>query len=185
MNEQDSQSSGTPADGHVAKATGPVLLCFDGSDNASQAISAAGTLMVGREAIVLSVWEPVASLTSLNPLGEVVGEVTGIYREMDEVGAQLAKRQADEGVAVAGRAGFDAEPLTALGKPWVEILRVAEERDVAAIVLGGGGLARLSSIVLGSVSARVLHSCPRPVLVIPAGDAASGRERTPDQAGND
>ena len=92
---------------------------------------------------------------------------------MDEIGAQLANRHANEGAAVARRAGFEAEALTAQGKPWVQILRVAEDHNVAAIVLGGGGLARLSSIVLGSVSARVLHNCPRPVLVIPATDTVS------------
>ena len=162
------------AAGHSNAATGPVLLCFDGSENARQAISAAGAVLGSRTAIVLSVWEPAALLTSLDPIGDVVGEVTGIYKEMDEIGAQLANRQASEGTAGAHRAGFEAEALTAQGKPWAEILRVAEDHDVAAIVLGGGGLARLSSIVLGSVSARVLHNCPRPVLVIPAADAVSG-----------
>lgn len=173
MNEQGAENPTSTAAGHANAATGPVLLCFDGSENARQAIFAAGALLGSRTAIVLSVWEPAASLTSLNPIGAVVGEVTGIYKEMDEIGAQLASRQAGEGAAVARRAGFDAEALTAQGKPWVEILRVAQDHGVAAIVLGGGGLARLSSIVLGSVSARVLHNCPRPVLVIPAADAVS------------
>jgi nucleotide-binding universal stress UspA family protein len=173
MNEQDAENHSSLAAGDTNAATGPVLLCFDGSENAEQAIFAAGALLGSRSAIVLSVWEPAASLTSLNPIGEVVGEVTGIYKEMDEIGAQLASRQAGEGAAVARRAGFDAEALTAQGKPWAEILRVAQDHGVAAIVLGAGGLARLSSIVLGSVSARVLHNCPRPVLVIPAADAVS------------
>jgi nucleotide-binding universal stress UspA family protein len=173
MNEQGTENPSSTAAGHSNTATGPVLLCFDGSENARQAISAAGPVLGSRTAIVLSVWEPAALLTSLDPIGDVVGEVTGIYEEMDEIGAQLANRQASEGAAVARRAGFEAEALTAQGEPWAEILRVAEDHDVAAIVLGGG-LARLSSIVLGSVSARVLHNCPRPVLVIPAADAVSG-----------
>src|ERR1700692_2811971 len=104
MNEQGAQNPSSTAAGHANAATGPVLLCFDGSENARQAIFAAGALLGSRTAIVLSVWEPAASLTSLNPIGEVVGEVTGIYKEMDEIGAQLASRQAGEGAAVARRA---------------------------------------------------------------------------------
>jgi nucleotide-binding universal stress UspA family protein len=149
-----------------------VLLCFDGSDNARQAISAAGALLGSRTAIVLSVWEPAASLTSLHPIGAVIGEITGIYREMDEIGVQLANRQAGEGAAVARRAGFEAEALAVQGKPWAEILRAAEDHNVAAIVLGGGLQARLSSIVLGSVSARVLHNSSRLVLIVPVAVAS-------------
>jgi nucleotide-binding universal stress UspA family protein len=173
MNEQGAENPSSTSAGHSNAAAGPVLLCFDGSENAGRAISTAGVLLGSRTAIVLSVWEPAASLTSLNPIGDMVGRVTGIYREMDEIGAQLANRQADEGTAIARRAGFDAEALTAQGKPWVEILRVAEDHNVAAIVLGGGGRARLSSTLVGGVAARVLHHCPRPVLVVPAAGGVS------------
>lgn len=173
MKEQRADNPSSTAADPASAATGPVLLCFDGSDNARQAISAAAALLGSRTAIVLSVWEPAASLASLSPIGALIGEVTGIYKEMDEIGAQLANRQAGEGAAVARRAGFEAAALTAQGKPWAEILRAAEDHNVAAIVLGGGRQARLSSMVLGSVSARVLHNCPRPVLVVPVADASS------------
>ncbi len=156
---------------HSSAASGPVLLCFDGSESAGRAISAAGALLGSRAAIVLSVWEPVASLTSLSPVGDMVGQVTGIYREMDEIGAQLADDRADEGAAIARRAGFDAQALTAQGKPWVEILRVAEDHNVMAIVLAGGPRAGVGSALIGGVPARVLHHCPRPVIVIPAAAA--------------
>src|ERR1700730_14141438 len=155
MNEQGAETPGRTAAGDANAGAGPVLLCFDGSESARRAISTAGALFGGRPAIVLSVWEPLASRTSLSPIGDMVGQVTGIYKEMDQIGAELANRQATEGVAVARQAGFAPRPLTAQGKPWVEILRAAEEHNVAAIVMGADGLARLSSIVLGSVSARV------------------------------
>jgi nucleotide-binding universal stress UspA family protein len=90
----------------------------------------------------------------------MVGQVTGIYREMDEIGAQLADDRADEGAAIARRAGFDAQALTAQGKPWVEILRVAEDHNVMAIVLGGGPRAGVGSALIGGVPARVASHHP-------------------------
>ena len=38
----------------------PVLLCFDGSDDAAHAILRAGEMLGPRSAVVLTVWEPVA-----------------------------------------------------------------------------------------------------------------------------
>jgi nucleotide-binding universal stress UspA family protein len=173
MNTQGADNPGSTPAAQSDAPDRPVLLCFDGSQDATQAILAASALLGKRTAIVLSVWQPVASLTSLNPIGDIVGRVTGIYSEMDEIGSGLVSRKAEDGVEIARRAGFRAEALTASGSPWVEILRVAEDRDVAAIVLGARGLTRPSLIAVGSVSARVLHHSPRPLLIIPAAGAVS------------
>jgi nucleotide-binding universal stress UspA family protein len=175
MNERPAEDHDRAPVAHAGAPDRPALLCFDGSPDATKAILAAGALLGRRTAIVLSVWEPAASLMPLNPMGDAVGRVTGIYEEMDEIGGDLAGRQAQDGLEIAHRAGFRARALTAEGKPWVEILRVAEERDAAAIVLGARGLTRLSSIALGSVSARILHHSRRPVLVIPATGAEGSR----------
>jgi hypothetical protein len=40
---------------------GPVLLCYDGSDPARQAIERAGRVLGGGKAVVLTVWESVGS----------------------------------------------------------------------------------------------------------------------------
>ncbi len=44
--------------GQRAKDAHPVLLCFDGSDDAATAIAKAGELLGPRAAVVLTVWEP-------------------------------------------------------------------------------------------------------------------------------
>ena len=43
-------------DSATGRQRGPVLLCYDGSDNARQAIERAGQLLGGGEAVVLTVW---------------------------------------------------------------------------------------------------------------------------------
>lgn len=143
-----------------------MLLCFDGSAEAAEAIRCAGVLLAPREAIVLTVAIPAKDELPLDPGGDLVGRVTGLYRDWDEVAIELAERHARGGCELASGEGFTARPLTASGKPAATILRIAEEHDVAAIVLGAGRHGALGGL-LGSVSARVVGRAVRPVLVIP------------------
>ncbi len=43
------------------------LICFDGSDDAVTAIAAAGEMLAPCEAVVVTVWEPVASWAPYDP----------------------------------------------------------------------------------------------------------------------
>jgi nucleotide-binding universal stress UspA family protein len=147
--------------------TSPVLLCFDGSDEAAAAIRHAAGLLAGREAIVLSVAVPAKDEMPLDPLSDVVGRLSGLYGDWDEACAELAERQARNGCQLATDAGMRARTLTAVGKIAPTILRIADEQDAALIVLGAGAHGRLGGL-LGSVAARVVHQAQRPVLVVPA-----------------
>ena len=53
--------------GQRAKDAHPVLLCFDGSDDAATAIAKAGELLGPRAAVVLTVWEPAALWVPYDP----------------------------------------------------------------------------------------------------------------------
>lgn len=146
--------------------TGPALLCFDGSGEAAAAIQRAGALLPEYEAIVLAVAIPAADRFPLDPLGDFVGMLSGVYKDWDEVCVELAERQAREGCQLAAQAGLNARPLTAEGKPVPTILRIADEQDVAVIVLGAHRQGALGAL-LGSVSSGVVHQASRPVLVVP------------------
>jgi nucleotide-binding universal stress UspA family protein len=149
---------------------GPILICYDGSFGARNAVVRAAELFAPGDAVVLSVWPPAAEITPLDPVGDAVGRWTGIYREMDAAGADLAHAQASEGAQLARESGLDASPETAMGEVWREILRVADDHDVAVIVVGARGVKGMERVLLGSVSDRVLHHSRRPVLVFPAAD---------------
>jgi hypothetical protein len=47
-------------EGHASSADGPLLVCYDGSEDASNAIRRAGALFPGRRALVVTVWQPTA-----------------------------------------------------------------------------------------------------------------------------
>jgi nucleotide-binding universal stress UspA family protein len=158
-----------------AGAAGPVLLCFDGSDDAARAIGAAGALLGSRAATVLTVWEPVANWAPYDPASALTAGVSRLAaRELglDETARDVACSTAGQGVELARQAGFDAVGDVRQGKPWVAICDCAKETDAALVVLGARGLSRVQSALLGSVSAAVLVHARRAVLVIPGGARA-------------
>ena len=66
-------------------------------------------------------------------------------------------------------------PATSREEPsaWHALLDLADEIDAAAVVVGSRGLSGVKSMLLGSVSAGVLHHASRPVLVAPPADQSS------------
>jgi nucleotide-binding universal stress UspA family protein len=65
-------------------------------------------------------------------------------------------------------AGFTAEARAELDSPtWEGIVAVADELDVAVIVLGSRGLNGARELFEGSVSHDVAEHAGRPVLIVP------------------
>jgi nucleotide-binding universal stress UspA family protein len=146
-----------------------MLLCFDGSDDAAAAIVKAGELLAPRRAVVLTVWEPVASWAPYDPATMMTAPLSRLAADamhLDEIVRDVAREQVEQGLGLAAKAGFQAEARLEQGKPWHEICRVAGELDAEAIVVGARGLGRVESALLGSVSLAVVHHARRPVLVV-------------------
>ena len=127
-------------EGHSSTADGPLLLCFDGSEDARHAIERAGELFRGRHAFVVKVWQP----TALSGLGFAAASCasTGGLIELDRAATELAGRVASDGARIAQAAGLDAEPVVveAVGPVWTRILETADQHDAATIVMGSRGL---------------------------------------------
>jgi nucleotide-binding universal stress UspA family protein len=154
-----------------AKHPRPVLLCFDGSDDAAGAIAKAGELLGPRMAVVLTVWEPLSVWEPYDPATILTAPVSKLASNelgLDEIASELAREKSDRGLALARKAGFQAQSRVAKGRSWRAICDVAEELGAEPIVVGARGLSRVQSVLLGSVSAAVLAHAERPVLVIPA-----------------
>lgn len=153
--------------GDAVSRAHPLLLCYDGSEDAKRAILHAGALFSGGEALVLTVWR---STTSLGSVGWSGATVMPNFAELDDAAFEAGATRAAEGVSLARQAGLQAEPLTieADGPVWEAIVETADRRQAAVIVLGSRGLTSLRSILLGSVSATVVHQAHRPTLVIHA-----------------
>jgi nucleotide-binding universal stress UspA family protein len=153
-------------EGHTSIADGPLVLCYDGSEDAGHAIQYAGELFAGRRALVVTVWRPTVALGGLGMAGETAGMVD--FFELDQAAAEHGRRVAEEGVRIAQSAGLDADPVAvkATGSVWKAIVETADRHDAATIVMGSRGLTGVRSMLLGSVSNGVVHHAERPALVI-------------------
>ena len=62
---------------------------------------------------------------------------------------------------------YQVQTFLGEGKPFEEILRVADEWEADLIVLGTHGRTGLSHVLMGSVAEKVIRHTTKPVLIIP------------------
>jgi nucleotide-binding universal stress UspA family protein len=155
--------------------SGPVVIGFDGTPAAEHAVREGGPLLAGRKAVVLVVWSQglgfelvtlPASEIGLPPAPADVETALEIDREL----LRAAESQAQRGVAIAREAGVAAEPLVVADDPDTSvhetIVRVADQRDAAAILIGTHGHGPISELLLGATTRGVLRRASVPVVVV-------------------
>jgi nucleotide-binding universal stress UspA family protein len=147
----------------------PVLFCFDGSEDAKHAIREAGSFMVLRDALVLTVWQDAEAIPSLAWAAATLPDLEDVFAAARDGAARVA----EEGAGIARAVGFAAGALVdeAKGPIWVAVQRVIDEHDVSVVVVGSRGLSGVKSLLLGSVSTGIVHHVTRPVVVVRRADA--------------
>ena len=124
-----------------AGSPGAVLIAYDGSAAAAEAIDATGRLLPGARALVVTVWASVRPAAAGARVALPQGVIEQAVRNLDAAAQEAAGEMAQEGADRARAAGLHAVVLTieAEGSVAATILRVAAERDVIAVVLGSRG----------------------------------------------
>ena len=141
----------------------PILICYDGSDNARRGIDVAADLLGPRRAIVLDIAPYLTGVETYAVMGSPLGAA-----EVEKMNAADAMERAKEGAELARAAGFTAEPRSELDEPtWEGILDVADDVDAAVIVFGSRGLTGVRERFQGSLSHEVAEHSGRPVLIAP------------------
>src|SRR4051812_8450698 len=156
--------------------SGPVLIGFDGSDEAAHAIREAATLMPGRQALVVVVYkaglgfELVEDLPIHTPGLPPAPLDVRTALEIDRRLAESAQRLAARGREIAQTSGFSARGLAVaddVDTPIAQTLvTVATERDGQAIVLGARGHTRAGEVFIGSTTRDVIRRAACPVVVV-------------------
>jgi nucleotide-binding universal stress UspA family protein len=152
---------------------GPVLFCFDGSEGSRHALRAVVDL-VDRpaEAVVLTVWETVATRLALAG-AFAVGSATG-GADLDAEEESYARSVAEEGAVKAREHGYDASPMIKESFEGIPkaIMETADQVSARLIVCGQRGRGVLRSTLLGSVSHTLASHARRPILIAPEHPAA-------------
>ena len=138
-----------------------MLIAVDGSEHSRRAIEAAARLarqMQSVEVVLLNVADAMV----------FYGELPSFDLEaVERAQRQHQERLLAEALAHARACGLQqVQTQSAVGPTAQEILRVADERGVDQIVMGTHGRGAVGSLLLGSVTQRVVHQAKVPVLLV-------------------
>lgn len=150
----------------------PVVIGFDGTQAAEQAVREAGAVLSSRRAVVVVVWEAgrafeLLDAPTISPGLPVSPVDIDTATELDNAAAEVARALAERGAALATEGGMQAEGLIVADESTVAatIVRVAKEQDAGVIVVGSHGHRGISELLLGSTARDVLRHAPCPVLI--------------------
>lgn len=142
-----------------------VLLATDGSDSSLHAARVLGDLMAGLPEARVTVLYVAHVPRSFNLTDEFGNKVTPevpvdvmIRRSADPI----LRRTISAMGLTEDRVDFEVQ----VGEPAEEIVDLARLEAYDMIVVGSRGLSPVKELLLGSVSNRVLHTAPCPVLVV-------------------
>jgi nucleotide-binding universal stress UspA family protein len=97
---------------------------------------------------------------------EIIG-MAGMSRDDIERAAQAAAQKVFTQLHEAiGETAVAIEDETSIGDPAEEIIRCTEDDNDLLVVIGRRGLSRMQSLLLGSVSERVLRHAHSPIAVV-------------------
>jgi len=136
-----------------------ILLGTDGSPGARRATREAVELSVetGWPLRIVSVWSVPPLELSAAPM---------MAGELAEVARDRAQEALDDAAVEAADAGIGAITYLRQGEVPKQILELAEMIGDVVIVVGSDGRGAISRALLGSVSTRLVHTAPCPVLVV-------------------
>ncbi|TVQ33789.1 MAG: universal stress protein [Wenzhouxiangella sp.] len=136
-----------------------ILVPVDGSAGSSRAAAYAADLARAVDC-------PVTLLFVYHPDPNRVMGMVGLTRErIEEISKEAGAKIFASAREAMGEGSFEIEERVIWGEPREEILAEADKRE-ALIVMGRRGLGQMKELMVGSVSAGVLHTSKRPVTIV-------------------
>ena len=123
------------SEGSREQPSRPVLVCYDGSRAATEALDFTASVLPGVRVLVVSVWRRVSEeKISSGALAPPAGDPA----EANTTALRAATRAAREGTERANAAGLEAEPLVleTITPVWKAVEEVAHAADAMLIVCG-------------------------------------------------
>jgi nucleotide-binding universal stress UspA family protein len=134
-----------------------ILVGADGSDTSMRAAAYAAGLARRQGAKLLVLYAKATPATSI----AVPETIAAVSQTQDQIAAELLEEIAKN----APRLGLDVELAVRDGNPYTELLKLADERKVDAIVIGASTQA--GHRLVGSLAAKLVRHAAWPVTVVP------------------
>ncbi|MGO8970842.1 MAG: universal stress protein [Myxococcaceae bacterium] len=137
-----------------------ILVAYDGSAPARRALDFASELadpFHSALTIVYAIHVPIAP-----PEAALAG-----WQEMLATEERAGEALVEEAVQTMRRRGVKLGTRVVVGPPAEQVAQAATGADVDLVVAGATGKGALARLFLGSVTTRLLHISPKPVLVVP------------------
>jgi nucleotide-binding universal stress UspA family protein len=141
--------------------SGEVILGFDGSDGARHAVGEAVAMARAFDSTLILAFGYEPPVTG--------GEVADLRKAVEARGEEVLRAGAK--LAAEADASLPIETILVDERPADSLADLAAQRGARVIVVGHGGMGPIKGAVLGSVTYRILHSAPCPVLVVKAPEA--------------
>jgi len=136
-----------------------ILLATDGSENANRAADAAISLAQGLGHSSITIAHIVTSTPSESRMVQAKFDVHSLLEEESRKTLNRTLAQCDtEGIAYTLK--------VAIGDPAQEILAHIQKEQIDLVVIGSRGLGTLKGILIGSVSQKIAHLAPCPVMIV-------------------
>lgn len=139
-----------------------ILVPIDGSEPSCTALKVAARLVDADKGslYVLNVQEPPLAKDAM---GRAAGIVAADAEEIVQSAGLAVIVQACEQVELGSK---QAQPIVRAGKPAQTIISEAQRLGVDAVIMGSRGNSNIKSLVIGSVSYRVLHVASCAVVIV-------------------
>lgn len=137
-----------------------ILLPIDGSEHSKKAVDAVISLCEGREKDCRVTLFYAAPILYYSP------EMMNLDIDLEAVVQREGESVTQEAKDKLGARGIEFNVIVETGDPAREICLLAKHEPYDLIVMGSRGLGTFGELVLGSVSHKVLHHAPCPVLIV-------------------
>lgn len=158
---------------------GHVVVGVDGSEQSFAAMSAAIAMGKHLECRVtaLSVFDPNFHYKAFNSIAEILSEEAGqvfrfkeqerLHEEIIDSGLEkIYQDNLDRAVGMAGKEGVTVEAELLAGKPYDEILKWLDGKDVALLLLGKVGVHACEGLDIGSNAENLLRGAPCNIMLV-------------------
>ena len=138
-----------------------LVVAYDGSPNSKNALKLGGEIAkaLGAEVALVSV---VDTGMSLFGFGEMDARE---FEQVQQARARFGQKTVEAGGALAEEWGIPVTPVLLEGDPAEELIRYCEKEQASMIIVGPRGLSGFQSLLLGSITQKILSHSTISVIV--------------------